>query len=278
LKGGTAINFFIRDLPRLSVDIDLAFIPINERDEALKSIKTSMDTIATKILKIFPHGKIVKKMIGDTDNLRGMVVSVEGITVKIEPNIVMRGTVYEPEEMELSQSAQNMFEMYVAVNSLSFAELYASKICAALDRQHPRDLFDIHLLLSNEGIDGRMRKAFIVYLISHPRPMVELLNPNFKNVVDIFENEFRGMTKNEILIEDLLKARDSLVSTIKDSITDNEKAFLLSLKKGKPDWSLLGLKQVETLPAVQWKLKNIQRMDHKKHIKTIAKLEKYLEQ
>ncbi|MCP4110925.1 MAG: nucleotidyl transferase AbiEii/AbiGii toxin family protein [Desulfobacteraceae bacterium] len=279
LKGGTAINFFIRDLPRLSVDIDLAYIPVSDRNEALKDIRKSLNAVALKILKMFPKARIAKKRINDTGNLKGMIINADEASVKIEPNIVMRGTVYEPEIMELSQTARDMFEMHVAVNSLSFAEVYAGKICAVLDRQHPRDLFDIHMLLANEGIDEKILKAFLVYLISHPRPIAELLNPNLKDIRAIFENEFKGMTRVEILLENLLEARDELISTVRNSLTYTEKAFLLSVKQGRPDWSLSGLERlehIESLPAVRWKLKNIQKMEKKKHRKAIAKLERYL--
>ncbi|MBW1897570.1 MAG: nucleotidyl transferase AbiEii/AbiGii toxin family protein [Deltaproteobacteria bacterium] len=277
LKGGTAINFFVRDLPRLSVDIDLAYIPIGERNESLQHITVSLNNISLKILKMFPNARIAKMTIGDTSNLRGMVVSVNGVTIKIEPNIVMRGTVYEPKNFELSQKAQEFFELYVSVKSLTSSELYASKICAALDRQHPRDLFDIYLLLKNEKIGEKMRRAFIIYLICHPRPMVELLYPNLKDISENYEKEFKGMTIDEILLEDLLEARDSLISTIKNTLTRSEKDFLLSVKKGNPDWSIMEMEGIESLPAVKWKLLNIGRMDKAKHHIAIEKLEKYLE-
>ena len=49
LKGGTALNLFIHDLPRLSVDIDLTYIPVNQRETALKEIKDSLSKIASDI-------------------------------------------------------------------------------------------------------------------------------------------------------------------------------------------------------------------------------------
>lgn len=276
LKGGTAINFFVRDLPRLSVDIDLVYIPVGERNESLRLITDSLNNISVKIHKMFPAAKIMRKTIDGTSNIRGMVVNVNGVTTKIEPNVVMRGTVYEPIVLELSEKAQKLFEMFVSVKSLSSSELYAGKICAALDRQHPRDFFDIHLLLKKEKINKKMRRAFIVYLISHPRPMVELLNPNLKDISISYENEFRGMTIDAIILEDLLEARDSLISIIKTSLTKREKDFLLSMKKGNPDWSLIEMEYIKHLPAVQWKLMNIKSMEKAKHHIAIEKLEKFL--
>jgi len=277
LKGGTAINFFVRELPRLSVDIDLAYILVSNRDIALADISRVLKNIASKIKRIFSGCLISFKKLQNSEFLRGMIISTNGVTVKIEPNLIMRGTVYAPEVMELSQKAQNSFEMSVRVKTLSFSELYASKICATLDRQHPRDLFDIHMLLKNEGIDEKMRKAFIVYLICHPRPIIEILKPNFLDIKQIFKNELVGMTTVNISLEDLLDTRETLVSSIKESLTKAERKFLISVKMGKPEWELLGLTSVEDLPAVKWKLINIKKMEKKKHKKALEKLRNYLE-
>ena len=251
LKGGTAINFFVRELPRLSVDIDLAYIPVSKRDDALADITRSLKNISSKVKRIFPGCQVSFTKSQNSDFIQKIIIKANGVTVKIEPNLIMRGTVYNPEVMELSQNAQNLFEMSVSVKSLSFSELYASKICATLDRQHPRDLFDIHLLLGNEGIDKKMHKAFIAYLICHPRPIVELLNPNFLEIKRIFENEFVGMTRVNISLEDLLDTRKTLVSLMKESLTNEERDFLISVKKGEPKWDLLGITGVADLPFVK---------------------------
>lgn len=277
LKGGTAINFFVRELPRLSVDIDLAYLPVGNRDDALADISRALKNISLEVKRILPGCQISYTKSQNSDFIQKIIMNANGVIVKIEPNLIMRGTVYDPEVMELSQNAQTLFEMSVGVKSLSFSELYASKICATLDRQHPRDLFDIHLLLRNEGLDNRMHKAFIVYLICHPRPIVELLNPNFLDIKRIFENEFVGMTRVNINLGDLLDTRKTLVSLIKKSLTNEEMKFLISVKKGEPKWDLLGLRGVADLPAVKWKLINIKRMDKKNHKKALEKLSHYLE-
>ncbi|MBW1822408.1 MAG: hypothetical protein JRI92_11745 [Deltaproteobacteria bacterium] len=84
------------------------------------------------------------------------------------------------------------------------------------------------------------------------------------------------MTTVNISLEDLLDTRKTLVSSIKESLTNEERKFLISVKKGKPKWDLLGLTSVEDLPAVKWKLMNIKRMDEKKHKKALEKLRNYL--
>jgi predicted nucleotidyltransferase component of viral defense system len=276
LKGGTAINFFIRDLPRLSVDIDLAYLPVNERGFALDDIRNVLIRISEEIKRRIPGTRIVLKSIRGTNTLKGMVVNKEEATVKIEPNLVMRGSVYPPETKSLSQKAQELFELLFRSRILATDELYAGKICAALDRQHPRDLFDVRLLVENQRLTDKTRKAFIVYLISHPRPMVEILNPQMKGVRDVFEKEFKDMIVEDVTYEELEIAREHLVSLLLRELTTQEKRFIVSVKEARPEWELLGLEGIEDLPAVKWKLLNIERMERSKHEKAVRKLRAYL--
>lgn len=152
LKGGTAINFFLRDLPRLSVDIDLTYLPVNDRDSALTEIRRSLRLVSEQIKRRIPGTRIIPKTIHGTEVVRGLIVDREGVTINIEPNLVLRGSVYPPEIKPLSKKAQDLFELSLQSRILSPYDLYAGKICAALDRQHPRDLFDVHLLLKGEGL------------------------------------------------------------------------------------------------------------------------------
>ena len=276
LKGGTAINFFVRDLPRLSVDIDLTYLPVNERDFALNDIRNALIRISEEIQRRIPGTKVTLRNIRGTSVLKGMVVEREGVTVKIEPNLVMRGSVYPPEVKPLSRKAQDVFELSVQSRLLSTHELYAGKICAALDRQHPRDLFDVHWLFRNEGFSTQTRKAFLVYVISHPRPMIEILNPTFKDIRDVFENEFKEMVSDNVTLEELCTTREKLLSTLMEQITHEEKQFLVSVKEGIPRWDLLELEGVENLPAVRWKVVNIKKMEPSKHSKAVRKLRDYL--
>jgi predicted nucleotidyltransferase component of viral defense system len=276
LKGGTAINFFVRDLPRLSVDIDLTYLPVNERDFALNDIRNALIRISEEIQRRIPGTRVTLRKIRGTSVLKGMVVEREGVTVKIEPNLVLRGSVYPPEVRPLSRKAQEVFELFVQNRLLSIEELYAGKICAALDRQHPRDLFDVHWLLRNEGLSLKTRKAFLVYVISHPRPMIEILNPSFQDIRDVFENEFKEMVTENVSYEELCATRENLVSTLMNEVTPEEKHFLVLVKEGVPRWDLLGLEGVENLPAVKWKLLNIGKMEPSKHRDAVRKLRDYL--
>ncbi len=276
LKGGTAINFFVQDLPRLSVDIDLTYLPLHERDLALDEIRNSLARIAEAIKSMMPGTGIILKRIHGTEVVRGLIVDREGVTIKIEPNLVLRGSVYPPEIKPLSKKAQDLFELSLQSRILSSYDLYAGKICAALDRQHPRDLFDVHLLLKSEGLKPEIRKAFIVYLVSHPRPMVEILSPQEKDIREVFEKEFKGMIAESIPCEALETTRNDLVEILREELTLDERKFIVSVKEGRPEWGLLGLEGVENLPGVKWKLLNISRMDKTKHQKAVRKLRDYL--
>lgn len=276
LKGGTAINFYYRQLPRLSVDIDLCYLPINERDKALNEISESLGRIAERVERQIPGIRITEKIEKEADNWYALIINNRGVTVKIEPNTVIRGSIYQPGSKELSEKAYKTFERYVRMQVLSFEDLYAGKICAALDRQHPRDFYDIKLLLENEGMSTKLRKAFIVYLISHNRPILDVLNPNLKEIKNVYEKEFTGMTVEPISLDELLDTRYSLLNILSNDLTDKERQFLLSFKKMSPEWDLLGLKNIDKLPAVKWKLQNLKQMDSRKHKDAVRRLADHL--
>jgi predicted nucleotidyltransferase component of viral defense system len=278
LKGGTAINLFVRDMPRLSVDIDLAYLPVDEpRETALKTSSEALERTAGKITKAIPGVRIQESRAREPERLIRLLVSNGPTRIKIEPNEVIRGSVFPAEERDLSRRAEDLFELAVTARTLSVADLYGGKICAALDRQHPRDLFDIRILLDNEGITNEIRKAFVVYLASHDRPIHELLDPKRKDVRRVYEQEFAGMPIEEITYNDLIGARDTVIETLRKELTAEERTFLISIKSGEPNWSVMGLKDIEKLPALQWKLFNIRKMRAKKRGELLVKLKRTLE-
>ncbi|MEX2163181.1 MAG: nucleotidyl transferase AbiEii/AbiGii toxin family protein [Sulfuricaulis sp.] len=273
LKGGTAINLFVRDMPRLSVDIDLTYLPANEpRETALQRMGSALARIAAAVKKAIPGTKVQETRAREPDRIAKLVVATGRTRIKIEPNEVIRGAVFPAEERELTPRAEELFELAVTARTLSVADLYGGKLCAALDRQHPRDLFDVKVLLENEGITDEIRKAFIVYLASHDRPMNELIDPVRKDIRRLYESDFAGMAVNEIEYEDLIAVREMLIATLRQQLTDAEKAFLKSLKAGNPKWELLGLEGIEKLPAIRWKLLNIQKLSKDKHTEALEEL------
>jgi predicted nucleotidyltransferase component of viral defense system len=276
LKGGTAINFFFKDLPRLSVDIDLTYLPLTDRGKALQDIHDALQRISDRLKRKTPGAKITPRISRETSLLIGLIVTRDDATVKIEPNAIMRGTVYPVQVRPLTKRSQELFEFHIEARTLSLADLYGGKICAALDRQHPRDLYDIHLLFRTEGITDEIRKAFIVYLICQPRPILEILNPSIVDIRGTFEKEFHGMVLEPVTCELLEEERKRLFEEIKTGLTDEEKFFIVSVKEGKPRWELIRLAGIELLPALRWKLINIEKMTPKKHSQSLHMLKEFL--
>lgn len=273
LKGGTAINLFVLDMPRLSVDIDLAYLPIEDRQKSLRSCKQALSAVAESMRSTSPQHD-VHEQFGRLDELR-LLVRDHGVQIKVEVSPVLRGAVFPPVTRDIHPVANREFG-FAHMTVLSEPDLYGGKICAALDRQHPRDLFDVMLLLRSEGLTRAIFDGFLVYLISHGRPIAELLDPRPKDLSKSFENQFQGMTREAISLEQLVQARDDLLTELARQMTDRDKEFLLSVKRGKPDWSLHSVADIDQLPAVRWKLQNVQSMPEGKHLEALSNLEEIL--
>ena len=272
LKGGTAINLFIQNFPRLSVDIDLAYMLLEQRDEAIVNVRNALNSIAKQI----SSSGIAKAelQLNRPDEMR-IIVTGQQAQIKIEVSPVMRGTLKPAIEMDLIESVEDEFG-YAIIDVVSLADLYGGKICAALDRQHPRDFFDIKLLLEqqalSQGIDRAIFEGFIAYLLSHPRPIAEVMSPRLKDIKRSFINEFNGMTTEPISIDELTVIPEQLITALKTHFTQQDFDFLLSFKSGKPNWDLAPDSNIANLPAVKWKLTNINKMNMDKKALALDKL------
>ena len=275
LKGGTAINLFVRDMPRLSVDIDLAFLTIGDRASALEAIDAALGRISGTLAGR-PYGFRVSVGKRQDGSAYGLLVSDRAAEIKIEVSPVLRGSVYPESMRRIVDRAESEFG-FAEVPVVSFADLYAGKIVAALDRQHPRDLFDVKLLLAEEGISDELFCAFLVYLISHDGSIARVLNPTRKSLKDLFERQFSGMTVEAVTVDELDQARSDLIEALHQRLGEREKAFLLSFKRGEPRWDLLGVAHAADLPAVRWKLQNLTQMALDKHREALGNLERVLE-
>lgn len=256
LKGGTAINLFVRDLPRLSVDIDLVYLPIADRQTSLAEIRTALGRIGQRMRGAIP-GITVRENVNEEGTR--ILVRQAATQIKIEVTPVLRGTVHAAELRTVVPAVEEAFG-FAEAPIVSFADLYAGKLVAALDRQHPRDLFDVRHLLANEGIDAALFKAFLVYLISAGRPAHELITPRFKDISQAFNQEFLGMTVDAITLDDLLDARNRMLVELRRHLDEKARNFLISFHELDPGWDALGLPSVGMLPAVRWKLMNLERL------------------
>ena len=275
LKGGTAINLFIRNMPRLSVDIDLTYVPVHDRDESLEAIDGAMKRIAGNIRKSMNDARVNEGQLQPEGKVTKLVVSAKQVQTKIEVTPVSRGCVYDPETRAVSEAVEEAFG-FAEISVVSFADLYAGKIVAALDRQHPRDLFDARDLLRNEGIDNLLRRAFIVYLLGHNRPMAEVLRADRKDIALAFERGFDGMTDMPLALGELVTAREDLIADIVGNMPDDHRQFLIGFERGKPEWKLLGLPAAAELPAVRWRQQNLAKLDEKQRGALADQLESVL--
>lgn len=256
LHGGTAINLFCLNMPRLSVDIDLTYIPASEsRNTDLQNIRLALEKVKERLRKQIPN-------ISFTDPMRAeeelkLICTTSEAMVKIEVNQINRGIIAETELKILCDKAQEVFDKFCEVRTVSQKQLWGGKIIAALDRQHPRDLFDIRNMINGIGYSMEIKEGFIFFLLCSKRPMQELLNPHPIDQSAVFESQFKGMTDNSFGIHEFENTRELLIKMINESLTDEDKGFLLTFSKGEPDWTKIDYSK---FPAIRWKLLNIQKL------------------
>ncbi|RVU18483.1 nucleotidyl transferase AbiEii/AbiGii toxin family protein [Methylobacterium oryzihabitans] len=118
LKGGTAINLFYRDLPRLSVDIDLTYLPIKERAESLADIDAALNRIARAIEAELP-GVRTSRIAGGGGADTRILVRQGATEVKIETSPVTRGVVNEPTPRRVTETVEDRFG-FAEISVLSF--------------------------------------------------------------------------------------------------------------------------------------------------------------
>lgn len=257
LKGGTAINLFVRDMPRLSVDLDLVFpdhtLP---RDQALARINDAIRQTAERLKKRGFQTHAPMAEVGETK----LLVRRGRLEVKVEVNFVMRGTVQPVGRASITPVARDVLMADLDIPVVSLEDVYGGKLVAALDRQHPRDLFDVMQLFTHEGITPGIRRAFVVYLASSNRPVHEVLFPPLRDIRHDYEFNFQGMTGEPVSLDALVAARERMARELQQGLDDNERRFLLSLVAGTPDWSLLGIAHLEHLPGIRWKLHNLAQL------------------
>jgi predicted nucleotidyltransferase component of viral defense system len=252
LHGGTAINLFVRDMPRLSVDIDLTYLPLEDFEASRINMNEALKRIVVSIQKVLPDSKI-----HHDEKTCKLIVNDNKVSVKVEVSLMGRGSIYEPQVMELCKKAQKEFNAFVETRVLNYGLLFGGKICAALDRQHPRDLFDVLHLLNNEGFTDEVKLGFLFYLLGHSRPMHEILAPNLQDQSSAMETQFSGMTTDGFNYKEFEKTREQLIKVIHQRLTESDKNFLMGILKLQPDWTIYDFKE---FPSVKWKLQNLEKL------------------
>lgn len=251
LHGGTAINLFVRNMPRLSVDIDLTYTEIAERQPTLSAINEALARIKERVENLLPSTRVEHKH--EVCKLR---IDQRDTLIKVEVNMVGRGLLGEGVKAPLCSEAQEQFDVFCSVPMVPLGQLYGGKLCAALDRQHPRDLFDVKLLLENEGFSQEIKEGLIYGLLSGSRPTHEMLAPNLIDQRSAFENQFEGMTAHEFTYADYEETRVLLHTLVLECLNESDRRFLVDFNRLEPDWSVY---PYEYFPSVKWKILNLQR-------------------
>lgn len=251
VHGGTAINLFIKNLPRYSVDVDVTYIPLGPRDESLTEINKKLAAISQQLQRTVPgiHIRPVPNK---------LLCTLGRSAVKIEVNGIKRGIIGPAIEMPLCDKAQEEFGMYCKARIVPMEQLYGGKIAAAISRQHPRDLFDYNDMESDK-ID-HLKYGFMFALLGSDKPFIESLYPNPINQQEALENQFRGMTDIPFTYENYETARKQLIAFVNSMLSEEDKAFLVSFEEGDPQWEKSAYSDFRDFPSVQWKSLNVNKL------------------
>lgn len=271
MKGGTALNLFVQDMPRLSVDIDVVFTDHTlDRETALQAIGGDLNGVKSAISTLGHRAVLATTKSGDDVKL---FVDGNGVRVKIEVNFVFRGTVLPVVQSALIQTAQDLFTTEIVLPVLDTAELYGSKLVAAMDRQHPRDIFDVMRMVERFGWQPSFVECFVAYLAGHNRPMHEVLFPRKRPLEPAFTNELAGMTRDTIDLTSLEQTQQQLMAELPRALTSSHRDFLLSLARAEPAWELMPFAHLQELPALQWKLLNLRKLKTRNPARFMAQQE-----
>lgn len=269
VHGGTAINLFIKDLPRYSVDVDLTYIPLGPREESLAEIDKKLAKISQQLQRAVQGVNIHPVP-------NKLLCTLGRNTVKIEVNGIKRGIIGPTIELPLCDKAQAEFGMYCKARIVPLEQLYGGKIAAALSRQHPRDLFDYYYM-DTDKING-LKRGFIFALLGSDKPFIESLSPHTINQQEALENQFRGMTDIPFTYENYETARKQLIAFINSMLSKEDKAFLVCFEEGNPQWDKSAYSDFRDFPSVQWKLLNVNKLKTQnpaKHRREVEKLKSY---
>ena len=264
LKGGTAINLTVFDLPRLSVDIDWDFaIPCNK-----KEMLDMRSEINREIINFMTSQKYaLNRGTKNPHSLDSWVFYYQNVVnnkdnIKIEINYSLRNHVFPLMEGTTSVN----FLPQVQVQILSPMELFGSKIKALIERCAARDLYDVHNMLTKKIFEDDeldlLRKTILFYLaVGGSKQLTE--NFSFENIQKLKFSQIRSslmpvLRKSERF--DFEKAKEEVINFLQELLilTSNEKVFIMEFNKGnyRPDLLFddpLIIKRIKHHPMALWK-------------------------
>lgn len=271
IKGGTAINLFYQEFPRYSVDIDLTYLPVQDRETSLQQISENLNSLGNEIKQRRPEYS-VRRLSGGGKLATRILVSYMDTDVKIEVSPVMRNTLFPPSLMNVRDTVKHEYGS-ASMLVLSAEEVFAGKFCATLERSLPRDLFDVKIFFDNQHVSDLLLRVTIIYLLCGRRPIHEMLLPNKKYIDNLYNAEFKQIMITKVSLDDLYLARAQLFKALHEKLDDRVMTFLEGFHECNPNYSLIGLPQAENLPAIKWRLLNLNKLmlqQPEKHRKLVA--------
>jgi len=262
LHGGTAINLFYRPLPRLSVDIDLTWTTIGERNQDLKAIQNTLRSLQEILRTKIPNSQL---LLNETQSgIYKLYCQKERAQVKVEVNTINRGLLEPAQRRLLHPGAEEFLDQFCEAKIVSYSQLFGGKLIAALDRQHPRDIFDVMELLNSDGYTPLLHRGFLFFLLASKRPFHELLNPTRLDQRQALQRQFAGMTQKPFSYQDFEEQRERLIQTITENLSGEDKRFLLDFSAGQAQWEQVNWSD---FPAIRWKTQNLERLKKSKPTK-----------
>jgi len=270
IHGGTAINLFVKNLYRLSVDIDVTYIPLEDRKSSLEHINDALMRIADRVKSRFRDIRIIPRL-----DISKITCESRGCQVKIEVNQTKRGLVCgEAALLPLCEKAHDLFGMEVDARIVSIPQLYGGKISAALSRQHPRDLFDISQM---DFPVQDVKEGLVFCLLGSDRPIHESFAPNLIDQRDAMEHQFAGMSEIQFTYEEFESTRDKLIRDVNSAMTEDDKKFLIGFEDLTVDWSDTVYSDFRDYPSVKWKIQNLQKLKKSNPKKLMSEADKLRE-
>ena len=275
LKGGTALNLFSFNLPRLSIDIDLNYIGTLDRETMLAERPKVEEAIrATCSREGFPVRRIPEQHAGGKWLLRYESALGQGGNLQLDLNFMFRIPIWPVVTLNSHPVGSYKVE---GIEVLDIPELAAGKLCALLARQQGRDLFDSHQLLNHKDLEQkRLRLAFVIYGGMNRKDWRTVSLQDVDFTADELSHHLLPLLRIETAGGD--ESSDSygkrLVKECRDRLsvvlpfTDSETEFLnLLLDKGEIVPSLLTsdrdlLERISRHPLLEWKALNVR--EHKK--------------
>lgn len=267
IHGGTAINLFVKNLYRLSVDIDVTYIPVEDRNTSLERINGALERIADRVKRTFRDVRISSRL-----DISKITCESRGCQVKIEVNQIKRGLVCgDAVWLPLCEKAQSLFGMEVDARIVSIPQLYGGKISAALSRQHPRDLIDVKQM---DIPLADVKEGLIFCLLGSDRPIHESFAPNLIDQHEAMERQFSGMSEIPFSYNDFEATRKKLVSDVNSVMTEEDRRFLIDFEELAVDWEGTPYPSFREYPSVRWKMQNLKNLKESNPKKLKAEADK----